>query len=94
MQSLSLGQGAVVVAVLSFLAALAWAFAPSRAVRWIGGLVTPAVISYCLYRYPVWRGANPSEYSAWFLVCFIPWFFSGAVISGAVLFVFRRPAGT
>jgi hypothetical protein len=89
-ESLSLGGGAVVIAVLSFFLALAWAFVPSCKLRWLGAIVTPSVLAYCLYWYPVWTGSDASEYSVWFLICFVPWFLSGAAVSAGVLFMLRR----
>jgi len=53
-ESLSLGSGAALVAVLSAVIAAAISFVRPAVVRWLSVAVIPFAISLCLYRLPVW----------------------------------------
>lgn len=90
-QSLSLGTGALLIAIVS--SASAWFL--GRAFPRLNGawlLVVPAVLTYCLYWSPVWFAGEPgSEYGTWQFVFYVPWFFAGAIPTALVLrFVLKR----
>lgn len=91
LQSLSLGSGAVVVAICS--AILAWPFSHVRrsAWRWICCLAVPLVIACLLYWAPVWFGSRDTDqYSAWWSLVVPIWFLSGVVSGAVVLFLLKR----
>src|SRR5574337_2205126 len=90
LRSLSLGSGALLTAGACAVLGLLVAFVRSRQVRWALAVALPAAAAYALYWAPVWLGADPSEYSAWFFVCFVPWFLSGTTTAFTVVFVTRR----
>lgn len=86
-ESLSLGSGAILVAVLS--AGVVWLLSsvspPTLRMLWIA--VVPLIVAYCLYWSPVWLGADPSEYHAWAFVVVLPWFLAGAISSAVVVWI-------
>jgi hypothetical protein len=88
-ESLSLATGALFVAIISGAAALLMARIPHRAARWIVALAFPVVMSYCLYWFPVWRGANSAEYSTWALLVVGAWSLAGVASSSAVVVAIR-----
>jgi hypothetical protein len=94
LESLSLGSGAVFMAIGS--AVLVWPLCHLRPVvfRWLGAVGAPLVLAFCLYWLPVWLGANPSEYSSWSFLIVGAWFLAGAVSSAAVVLILgkRTPA--
>src|SRR5579859_2443877 len=75
LESLSIGSGAVLVAVFS--AVLAW----------LGAALVPLVLAYSLYWLPVWLGANPSEYFSWAFLCIGAWYLAGVVPTVVVVVV-------
>jgi len=87
---LSLASGAVFVAALSAMIAWALCYIRSKVARWIGAAFAPFVLSYCLYRSPVWLGANPDEYSSWALLFIGSWFLAGIIPSAGIVFVGGR----
>ena len=90
-KSLSLAQGAVVVGVLSAVAALATSRLKSLPLRWAALLSIPFALAYLLYWSPVWfGGSDPSEYSAWVLICVVPWTLVGMAVSITVAGLIRR----
>jgi len=88
--SLSIGSGAILVALLS--AGVVWLLcsAVPSASRSLWVYTVPLVIAYSLYWLPVWLGNDPSEYGAWALVVVTPWFIAGAMSSAATILVFRK----
>jgi len=90
-KSLSLTQGAVVVGALSAVAALATSRLESPPLRWAALLSTPFAFAYSLYWSPVWFGGNDAtEYSAWMLICVVPWTLVGMFVSVIVAGLIRR----
>jgi hypothetical protein len=87
LESLSLGSGAAVVAVLS--AGIVWLLCRGCAppLRKFWAVVVPFLVACCLYWSPVWLGADPSEYHAWAAIGIGAWFVAGALASGAVVFM-------
>jgi hypothetical protein len=92
LESLSLGSGAVLVAVLS--AAIAWIVGHIRAtaLRWFAAILAPFALSYVCYWLPVWLGGSQDEHSAWEFLIVGVWFFAGVVASVVVTFIVRRHA--
>jgi hypothetical protein len=86
----SLGGVAALVAVCS--AFLAWPLCHVRptGLRWIGAVGVPFALSYCIYWLAVWRGADPSEYSAWELLGIGAPFLVGLVASVLVVLIVGR----
>lgn len=81
LMSISIGSGAFFVALASAIFAAAWGHIRSELIRTILALMLPVLISYSLYWAPVWLGRDSSEYSAWALVCIIPWSVAGVIAS-------------
>jgi len=77
LESLSLGSGALVVAVASALVTGIWAWRHTGRSLWIVAIFVPLVSSYALYWAPVWLGSSASEYSGWFLLIVGAWYSSG-----------------
>src|SRR5438270_13525390 len=89
-ESLSLGSGAILIAVLS--AAVVWFLSsvlPS-APRWLWVIVVPLIFAYSLYWSPVWLGADASEYSAWAILCVGTWFVAGTIALSAIVLILRK----
>jgi len=89
-ESLSLTSGAIVIAVLS--TALVWllcALCPVR-LRKLWVVIVPFVLAYCLYWFPVWLGADDSEYGAWAIAGVGGWFLAGAVPSAVLVIMLGR----
>jgi hypothetical protein len=89
-ESLSLGSGAALVAVFSSLLAGPISFVRPPIVRWLSIVVVPFVISFCLYRLPVWLGADGSEYSSWQFLVVGVWFLAGMIPFALVIFIVGR----
>jgi hypothetical protein len=93
LQSMSLGSGAVIIAVCSALVSGLWCWVRPGMSAWLVAFLVPFIVSVCLYWAPVWLGANPSEYSSWALLFIAPWFLAGAIPSAVVVFILRRGRG-
>jgi hypothetical protein len=94
LESLSLGSGALLIAVVS--AGAAWVVGHVRvaAIRWCAAILVPLALSYCCYWLPVWLGdtRDRAQYSSWeFLVVGI-WFVAGLLPSIVVTFILGRHA--
>jgi len=89
-QSLSLGTGALLIAVVSSVSVwLLCRISPVQVWKvWV--VLLPAVLTYCLYWSPVWLLGEPrSEYSVWQFVFYIPWFLAGAIPSALTVRFFQ-----
>jgi hypothetical protein len=89
-ESLSLGSGAALIAVLSAVFAAAISRVRPASVRWLSVVIVPFVISFCLYWLPVWLGADGSEYSSWQFLVVGVWFLAGVIPSAVVIFIVGR----
>jgi hypothetical protein len=87
--SLSIGSGALVVAVVSgtLVWLLAWLF-PALRKLWV--VIVPFTVAFSLYWSPVWLGADPSEYHAWATVFIVPWFLAGAIPAAAIVRILHK----
>src|SRR5258708_1356795 len=91
LQSLSIGAGAGIVALVSALLAVLWArFAP-RILVWFLPRGTPFIIARSLYWLPVWMGSDDvDQYGAWQWIAIVPWYCAGSVASSVVVLLFQR----
>lgn len=89
-ESLSLGSGALLIAVLS--AGVVWLLNSllPKALRWLSVVVVPFTVAYCLYWSPVWLGSDPSEYSAWAVLVVGTWFLAGAIASALTVLILQK----
>ena len=97
-ESLSLGSGAVLVALLS--AGIVWllcsVFPASLHKVWV--VIVPFALAYCLYWSPVWltggsefdRALIRSEYRTWAFLCIGAWFLAGAIPSAAIVAMLQK----
>ncbi len=91
-QSLSLSSGALLIAIVS--SSSVWLLgqvSPSR-LRKLWVIAVPAVLTFCLYWFPVWFADEPAlEYHAWQFVFYVLWFLAGIIPSALVVrFVLKR----
>jgi len=87
---LSLGSGAILVAICS--AAIVWLLCAAlpATLRPLWVVVVPFGLAYSLYWLPVWLGADASEYGAWEGICVGSWFLAGMAPSAAILLILRK----
>ena|SRR5437867_8960777 len=92
LESLSLGSGALLIAVVS--AGIAWLVGHVRvaAVRWCAAVLVPLALSYVCYWMPVWLGGSPDQHFSWELLVVGAWFVAGLVASVVVTFIVSRHA--
>jgi hypothetical protein len=89
-ESLSIGTGAILVALVSVgVVYLLCAIFP-RPLHSLWVIIVPFVFAYSLYWLPVWLGADSSEYSAWAFLCVGGWFLAGFFPSALLVLVLRR----
>jgi hypothetical protein len=79
--------GALTVALVSGLTAAALAFIPLPRLKWLLVGAAPLAIAVAIYWTPVWRGADPAEYSAWALAMVVPWYGAGLLTALPVCFL-------
>ena|SRR5271169_5640796 len=89
-ESLSIGSGAAVVAVLSVGVVWLLCSALPPALRWLWVGIVPLIFAYSLYWLPVWLGSDSSEYSAWAALFVGPWFLAGAIPSTVLVIVLQK----
>jgi hypothetical protein len=89
-ESLSLGSGAFLIAVLSV--GVVWLLCSVLpvALGWLWVAIVPFILAYSLYWLPVWLRADSSEYSPWAILCVGTWFLSGAIPSAGLLLILRK----
>jgi hypothetical protein len=89
-ESLSLGYGAILVALLS--AGAVWLLCSVLPkvpeALWI--VIVPFFFAYSLYWLPVWLGSDPSGYGVWAVLGVGTWFFSGFFPSAVLVIVLRK----
>ena len=90
LNALSLKSGAVVVAIISALASVAWASLRSKTLTWALAIAAPLVIALALYWLPALLGAESSEYSSWAVIFLAPWYLAGLLASVLVVVLFGR----
>ena len=89
-ESLSWTSGFFVVAAISAVIALFTGRLHAAPLRWSAIVITPSIVSYCLYWSPVWLGAGSSEYSSWSGAFVIPWSAVGILASVPVVIGVRQ----
>lgn len=97
-ESLSLGSGAVLVAVFSVgIVCLLCSVCPESLHKvWV--VIVPFALAYCLYWSPTWltdgsefeRALIRSEYHTWAFLCIGAWFLAGAIPSAAIVGMLRK----
>jgi len=89
-ESLSIGSGAALIAILSAL--IAWLLSSVRfaLLRWSAVVLLPLLLSYCLYWLPVWLGGSSDQYDSWEPLVLGAWFPAGVVPSVFVILVVGR----
>jgi hypothetical protein len=89
-ESLSIGSGAILVAVLSV--GIVWLLRSrlSKSLHSLSAVVVPFVLAYCLYWSPVWLGSDPSEYGAWSVLFVGAWFLAGFFPSAMMVLALQR----
>jgi hypothetical protein len=94
LEGLSLGSGALLIAVLSV--GVVWLLSSllPKGLRWLWVVIVPFIFAYCLYWSPVWLGSDPSEYSAWAVLIVAVWFLAGAVPSVVMVLIIRKRRST
>lgn len=91
LESLSLGSGSVLVAVLSV--GVVWLLCAISPVsfRWIWVVLVPFTLAYCLYWSPVWLGSDDiAQFGAWAGLAVGTWFLSGVIPSGLLVLVLQK----
>lgn len=89
--SLSLGSGAVVVALCSALLAWPLSYVLPAVVRWLLALGVPALVAFALYWLPVLLGSSDAaQYSAWQFLVLGVWFLAGLTASVMVTLLLGR----
>ena len=89
-ESLSIGSGAILIALLSVGVVWLLSFVLPIALRWVSVAVVPFVLAYSIYWLPVWLGSDPSEYGAWAVLVVAPWFLSGFIPSAALVVILQK----
>jgi hypothetical protein len=92
-ESMSLGEGAMLIAFLSAVVEGLFCLFFPPVFRWLMAIAIPVLLSYCLYWLPVWMGADPSEYGNWQLITIGAWFLAGAASASLVAFAFQKWRG-
>ena len=91
LESLSLGSGALLIAVLSVVVVCLLSYLLPKAFHWLWVVTVPFVLAYCLYWSPVWLGSDDvSQYSAWAGLGVGTWFLPGVIPSALLVLVLRK----
>jgi hypothetical protein len=90
--SLSLGSGAFLIAVLSALFALGTARLRPAAIRWTMAALVPLALSYCCYWMPVWLGRPRDQDWSWEPIGVGFWWLAGLLASTVVTIIASRHA--
>ena len=89
-ESLSLGSGALLVAVLSVGAVWFLAFVWPKSLRELWVVVVPFTLANSLYWTPVWLGSDSSGYRAWSVLFVGAWFIAGFFPSALLVLILRK----
>ena len=90
-ESISLGSGAALIAVLSV--GVVWLLCSVLpvALRWLWVVIVPFLLAYSLYWAPVWLGSDDvAQYGAWQVLGVGAWFLSGAIPSTVLATVLQK----
>jgi hypothetical protein len=85
-KSLSLVSGALAIAVVSAVCAVAWTRIALTQLRWGLAIGAPGLFAYSLYWSPVWLGADSSEYWSFAPILIGAWFATGVIPSALVVY--------
>ena len=89
-ESMSLGSGAILVAVLSVCVVWLLCFLLPAALRWLWVVIVPFISACSLYWLPVWLRADRSGYSVWAILGVGTWFLSGVIPSAVLVKILRK----
>ena len=81
---------AILVAVLSLAMVSLLSFVAPRRLRALWVVIVPFVLAYCLYRFPVWLGADSLEFSAWEVLGVGVLFFAGFFPSAVLVLILQK----
>ena len=90
-ESLSLGSGALLVALLSM--GVIWLLRTilTKNLHSLSAVVVPFVLAYCLYWFPVWLGSDDvSQYGAWAGLGIGAWFLAGFFPSAMMVLIIQK----
>jgi hypothetical protein len=93
LKSFSLVSGALVIAVVSGVCAVAWTRIALSQLKWGIAIGAPALFAYSLYWSPVWLGANSSEYWSFAPIVIGTWFAAGVIPSALVVYFLGKSVG-
>jgi hypothetical protein len=92
-ESLSLGSGAILLAIIStFVVWLLSLVCPVVLHKFLA-VIVPLTLAYCLFWLPVWLGADSFGYGTWEFVFIIPWFLAGLIPSWIIVGELRKRRG-
>jgi len=90
-QSISLGSGAVLIAVLSVSVVWLLCSVLPVAFHWLWVVIVPLLLAYSLYWLPVWLGSDDvAQYDAWQVLGVGAWFLAGAIPSTVLVAVLQK----
>ena len=92
-KSLSLLSGALVIAVVSGVCAVAWTRIALSQLKWGLAIGAPGLLAYSLYWSPVWLGADASEYWSFAPIPIGVWFAAGVIPSTLVVYFLGKSEG-
>jgi hypothetical protein len=93
LKSISLFSGALVIAIVSGVCAIAWARISLSQLKWGLAIGAPALFAYSLYWSPVWLGADSSEYWNFAPIIIGTWFTAGVIPSALVVHFLSKSVG-
>lgn len=82
--------GIILTGILSV--AIVWllSFLAPKRLRALWVVIVPFVLAYSLYWFPVWLGADPSEYGAWAALGIGELFFAGFLPSAVLVLILQK----
>ena len=90
LESLSLGSGALLIAVLSM--GVVWLLRSlPKTLHSLSVVIVPFILAYCLYWLPFWLGSDDvSQYGAWAGLGIGAWFLAGFFPSAVMVLIIQR----
>jgi hypothetical protein len=90
LESISLGSGALLIAVLSTVIAWLLRSRLSKNQHSLSAVIVPFVLAYCLYWSPVWLGSDDvAQYDAW-AGMIVLWFLAGFFPSAVMVLIIQK----
>lgn len=82
---------ALAVAIMSLVAAILTLKLRFFLARLLTVTAVSLTAAYSIYWWPVWRGADPSEYHAWAPLFIVPLFLAGLLVGAITLVIANLP---